>query len=201
MLNISISKGQGCEMQLRMIFMKIHVVRSYVFRVCYCFVKYLPPSYFRPFPFGPALRCLFAKGFLDSIGRNVNIESGAHFSLGGAGIRIGTNSGVGIRAQISPFVTIGDDVMMGPDVLILTRNHKFSHLNMPMRKQGYDDYRPVVIEDDVWIGARAIILPGVRIGRGSIIAAAAVVTKSVEAYSIVAGNPGRVVKRRCTPIE
>ncbi|MEV7663036.1 DapH/DapD/GlmU-related protein [Paenarthrobacter sp. NPDC089316] len=56
--------------------------------------------------------------------------------------------------------------------------------------------REVVIEDDVWIGARAIILPGVRVGRGSVVAAAAVVTKSVPPFSVVAGNPARVVKSR-----
>lgn len=65
-----------------------------------------------------------------------------------------------------------------------------------MDKQGWADEKPVVIEDDVWIGLRVTILPGVTIGKGSVIGASAVVTKSVPPYSVVAGNPAKIVKTR-----
>ena len=65
-----------------------------------------------------------------------------------------------------------------------------------MIKQGNSETKPVIIENDVWIGANVIILPGVTIHEGSIIAAGAVVTKDVECYTIVAGNPAKVIKKR-----
>ncbi len=65
-----------------------------------------------------------------------------------------------------------------------------------MDQQGFAEEKPVVIEDDVWIGSRVTILPGVTIGRGSVVGAAAVVTKDVPPYSVVAGNPAKVVKTR-----
>ncbi len=86
--------------------------------------------------------------------------------------------------------------MMGPDVVILTQNHKFDRLDIPMLEQGFKDEQPVTICDDVWIGVRAIILPGVTVGKGAIIAAGAVVTKDVCEYAIVGGNPARVIKMR-----
>ena len=67
-----------------------------------------------------------------------------------------------------------------------------------MIDQGYEDYRPVVIGDDVWIGRRVIILPGVTVGGGSIIAAGAVVSKDVKPYSIVGGVPAKQIgNRKC----
>jgi maltose O-acetyltransferase len=86
--------------------------------------------------------------------------------------------------------------MMGPDVIILTERHKFDHLDIPMREQGYDAPGPVTIGDDVWIGTRVIILPSVTIGKGAIIGAGAIVTKDVPEYAITCGNPARIVKYR-----
>jgi galactoside O-acetyltransferase len=85
---------------------------------------------------------------------------------------------------------------MGPEVYIYTQNHEFTRIDIPMDQQGWSDEKPVVIEDDVWIGSRVTILGGVTIGRGSIIGASSVVTKSCPPYSIVAGNPAQVVKKR-----
>ena len=90
--------------------------------------------------------------------------------------------------------------MMGPEVIMYNRNHKFSDLNIPMLKQGFQDVEPITIGNDVWIGVRAIILPGVEIGEGSIIGAGAVISKSVPPYSIVVGNPGKIVRNRKDPI-
>uniref|UniRef100_UPI00313FFBA6 DapH/DapD/GlmU-related protein n=1 Tax=uncultured Nitrospira sp. TaxID=157176 RepID=UPI00313FFBA6 len=91
---------------------------------------------------------------------------------------------------------IGDDVMMGPRVTIYGRDHCFDSIDVSMMDQGMGKYERIVIEDDVWIGANAIILKGVRIGKGTIVGAGAVVTKEVPPYSVVVGNPARVVRTR-----
>ena len=86
--------------------------------------------------------------------------------------------------------------MMGPNCVIYTRNHKIDRLDIPMCQQGDTVEKPVTIGDDVWIGSNVIILPGVKIASHSVIGAGAVVTKDVDEYSVVAGNPAKVVKMR-----
>lgn len=86
--------------------------------------------------------------------------------------------------------------MMGPGVVVLNRHHKMEDLKIPMRLQGYHKKDPVVIEDDVWIGTRAILMPGVRVERGAVIAASAVVTHNVCAFDVVAGVPARPIGSR-----
>jgi len=92
-------------------------------------------------------------------------------------------------------ITIGNNVMIGPKVIIWARDHKYDNRIIPMNKQGHNAQK-IVIEDDVWIGAGVIILKGVTVGRGSVIGAGSVVTKNVEAYAIVAGNPARKINER-----
>lgn len=130
---------------------------------------------------------------MHSAGKSINIEKGATFSRR---LQLGNNSGLGINCKIQGTVTIGDNVMMGPDVLIYTTNHEFKDKDMPMRMQGYQKEKPVIIGNDVWIGSRVIILPGVHIGDGCVIGAGSVVTKNVPAYCVCAGNPAKVVKER-----
>lgn len=142
---------------------------------------------------GGALRRFFAKHIIASAGKNINVEKGATFSRR---LSVGDNSGLGVNCQIQGAVSIGDNVMMGPDVLIYTTNHRFANRDIPMRKQGYQPEKPVSIGNDVWIGARVIILPGVHIGDGCVIGAGAVVTKDVPAYCVCAGNPAKVIKER-----
>lgn len=142
-----------------------------------------------------AIRSKVASKLFDRSGRNINVEKGANFGTG-KGIRIGDNSGLGINCKIRGPIIIGDDVMMGPDVMIFTSNHETKDINIPMRLQGRTGDKRVEIGDDVWIGARVIILPGVKIGKGAILAANAIITKDVPDYAIVAGNPAKVVKFR-----
>lgn len=139
------------------------------------------------------LRAFCGKLILNHCGSNVNIEKGAQFS---SEISLGNNSGIGVNALISSHVTIGNDVMMGPDCIILTSNHGMERKDVPMWQQHFSAPRPVIIGDDVWIGARVIILPGVHIGTGSVIGAGAVVTKDVAPGSIVGGNPAQLIRMR-----
>ncbi|WP_242532542.1 acyltransferase [Nocardioides sp. S5] len=125
----------------------------------------------------------------------MNIEHGADFGWGTT-VSVGDNSGIGIDAWIRADLTIGDNVMMGPQALIYGRDHVFGDLSRPMNQQGMGEYEPIVIEDDVWIGARVTILKGVTIGSGAVVAAGSVVTKDVESNSIVGGNPAKQISRR-----
>jgi len=92
-------------------------------------------------------------------------------------------------------VKIGDYVGIGPSAKIWSINHRYDQLDTPIYAQGWTK-APVVIREDVWIAADCFIMPGVVIGRGSVISAGTVLAKSVRPYSVVAGNPGRIVGYR-----
>jgi len=151
----------------------------------------LPVSYF---PFGKIakkFRYYCASKIVAQIGKNVNIEKGS--SILPSTLKIGDNSGIGINAFIGDYVTIGNNVMMGPDCLIYTQNHRFD--KDKLQYVGCTETKPVIIQDDVWIGARVIILPGVTIGKGSTIGAGAIVSNNIPEYSVAVGNPAKVVKK------
>lgn len=98
-------------------------------------------------------------------------------------------------------IVIGSHVIFGPEVTIRGGNHRIDMVGRLMKSIRDEEKRPeddrgVVIEDDVWVGTRAVILSGVRIGRGAVVGAGAVVTKSVPAYGIVVGNPARLLRFR-----
>lgn len=139
------------------------------------------------------VRGLCGKLILNHCGEHVNIEKGAQFS---AEISLGDYSGIGVNSLISSGVTIGNHVMMGPECMIFTTNHGMDRLDIPMDQQPSSNIRPVMIGNDVWIGARVTILPGVQIGDGSVIGAGSVVTKNVEPCSVVAGNPAKLIRKR-----
>ena len=139
------------------------------------------------------IRYFLVKGYIQNCGKCVNIQPNATIAKR---VCIGDYSGVGRNSLIQGGVNIGKHVMMGPEVYIYTQNHDFKRTDITMDKQGWSTEKTVVIEDDVWIGSRVTILPGVTIGEGSIIGASSVVTKSCPPYSIVAGNPAVVVKYR-----
>lgn len=152
--------------------------------------RVLPLSH-HPFGrFGNCVRVRLAAGVVESLEKSVTIQRGANLHRD---VRIGEGSLIGENCVISEETEIGRRVLIGPDVLVYTQNHAFDLESRTYR--GMSDRVPVCIEDDVWVGARAIILPGVRIGRGSTVGAGSVVTKSVPPFSVAAGNPARVVKR------
>ena len=172
-------------------------IRQFLGRALYNLLgKHMPLSDSRRSFGSKKVRAFCGKLMLEHCGKNVNIEQGARFS---SAVRLGDNSGIGINARIEAHVTIGNDVMMGPECMMFTSNHASADLTFPMNRQGFDAPRPIVIEDDVGIGARVSILPGGRVGKGSIIGAGSVVTHDVAPYSIVGGNPARLIRSRKEP--
>lgn len=135
-----------------------------------------------------------------SLGRNTTIMSQSKLYAGGGGfIRMGDNvnmnNNVMINARGKGSISIGNNVLIGPNSVIRSNNHSFGRTDIPIREQGID-YGEITIEDDVWIAANAVILPNVRIGRGAIVAAGAVVAKDVAPFTIVGGVPAKEIGAR-----
>jgi acetyltransferase-like isoleucine patch superfamily enzyme len=148
------------------------------------------------------LHCLSGRGVW--IGNHTSIDRNAWLHCGGTlqdhdhgYVEIGDYSFVGCNAVLGAGggIRIGNHVLIGQGVNIHAENHCFSDPSRLIRQQGVS-YQGVVIEDDVWIGAKATILDGVTIGRGAIVGAGAVVTEPVPASSIVMGVPARAVGLR-----
>ncbi len=108
---------------------------------------------------------------------------------------IGDDSGIGMRSSVGT-VIIGRNVIIGDELIAISRNHEFADTNKPIKEQGFQEDRPIIVDDNVWIGARVILLPGIHIGEGAVIGAGAVVTKDVCPYAIVGGNPAREIGKR-----
>ncbi|MDE2028752.1 MAG: CatB-related O-acetyltransferase [Candidatus Omnitrophica bacterium] len=161
----------------------------------YGFAQHLPSGNLPLCRIFRSLRFFICRPMFASCGKDVNIEHGAFFHSGKA-VSIGNFSGIGINANLSGKITIGDYVMMGRDVVIMTRNHEFFRTDIPMVQQGFRQEKPIVIGNDVWIGDRVIILAGVRVGDGAIIGAGSVVTRDVIPYAVVGGIPARVIRMR-----
>lgn len=153
--------------------------------------KLLPQSTYCP-P-ARALRGFFARCICASAGRDINVERGATF---GPLCSIGDRSGIGVRCELYGEVRIGDDVMMAPECCFYTRNHRTDRIDVPMGQQGDTEPEPIRIGNDVWIGRRAMFMPGVEVGDHCIVAAGAVVTKSFPPYTVLGGVPAEVIGSR-----
>lgn len=160
----------------------------------YLFARHLPRSDVK-YSFGSrAIRAFVLKQLFKKCGEKVNIEPKVIFyNLFES--EIGNFSGIGMYSQVGT-VKIGNDVMIGTGLIALSSNHEFNNAEIPMRLQGFQKDRPIIIENDVWIGSRVTILPGVRIATGAVIGAGSVVTKDVPAYGIAAGNPAHIIRYR-----
>ena len=142
-----------------------------------------------------------------SIGYNFSFDPHGVYTY--ENISIGNNVNLGYHPIIicsRSKIIIGNNVMFGPEVTIRGGNHRIDILGRTMIsvrdcEKRIEDDPGVIIEDDVWIGTRAIILAGVTIGHGAVVAAGAVVTKSVPPYSIVGGNPAKIIRMRWTTNE
>lgn len=178
-------------------YFRYHLQRGFWFAFYYVFARHLPVSYkYQGLGrISKYLRGLACSNLFQKAGKNINIEQGADFDSGWL-VEVGDNSSIGIRCKIPADLQMGNNVMMGPEVMVFGPNHKADDLSIPIQEQGYEESRPVTIADDVWVGARVIILSGVSVGKGAIIGAGAVVTKDVPPYAVCVGNPARVVRFR-----
>lgn len=142
------------------------------------------------------LRGYIWRPFLKKCGKNFQPLQGVRLLSPGL-IDIGDNVFVNHNTDIygQGGVSIGNNVIIGQNVNIMSVNHAYADWRRPIRDQGITTAK-IVIEDDVWIGGNSTILPGVKIGRGAIVGANAVVTKDIEEYSIVGGVPARPIKKR-----
>jgi len=147
---------------------------------------------------GNKLRRIITRNIFKNQGKNINIFENVYFG-NGTNISVGDNSGIGPESRLitAERITIGSNVIIGPRAMILTGNHNFSDPNIPVNKQGSTEL-PVIIEDDVWIGANVTILPGIIIQKGSVIGAGSVITKNVAPFTVVGGNPAKEIGLRGT---
>ncbi len=133
-------------------------------------------------------------------GKNVHVQWTATFSAPNKKVWIGNNVGIGPYCAVTSDLIIGNDVLIAPNVAMLSRYaHRSDLVGTSMFQGPRADRGEIVIEDDVWIGFGAMILSGVRVGRGSIIAAGAVVIQDVPRYSILIPKREHILKQRFTP--
>jgi len=161
----------------------------------YLIFKHLPSTNSATDPI-VRVRVFLCRMIFKSVGNNVNIQKGVYFGKGNK-ISIGDFSGIGENSRLAQAdeIIIGNNVLIGQELMVVTQNHNFSDKDQLIREQG-GTTKPVIIGNNVWIGARVIILPGVTIGDGAIIAAGSVVVKSISAFSIAGGVPAKIIKER-----
>ena len=156
---------------------------------------------------GIKLRESFYRRQLKSLGGNPTFESGIRFGAPHL-VDVGENCVLGRNVHLNAGeckgIYLGNNVAIADGTYFRSGNHSFDRLDVPIQSQGHNsatiDFEgreySIVVEDNVWIGARAIILSGAHIGEGSVISAGAVVSSKVQPYSVVVGNPGRTVSNR-----
>lgn len=180
------------------------IIRGRNFKVTtlLCLVAYYAFAYWLPGSYSPIwgglcrrIRVSLCKHIFAYCGANVNIERKANFGSG-LDVEIGDESGLGINCCIPSNTKIGKYVMMGPNCYILPHNHKFERTDIPMCHQGLSPKLQTVIHDDVWIGRDVLMTPGRTIKKGSIIAGGCVLCKDFQEYSVIGGNPARLIRSR-----
>ena len=128
-----------------------------------------------------------------SLGDYSVVESYSCINNAVGDVIIGDHTRVGLHNTVIGPVTIGSHVNLAQGITVTALNHNFAEKGLRIDEQGVST-NPVTIGDDIWIGANAVILPGVTIGNHSVIAAGAVVTKDVPPYTLVAGVPAKIIK-------
>ena len=151
-------------------------------------------------------RSSFDTGITVTGHENISIGHHCTFSKGcfiiahsGGNIRIGENFSINVNSYIGAAdggnINIGNNVLIAQNVVLRASNHNFSDNTIPINKQGHSIGK-IIIEDDCWIGANVVVTPNVKIGKNSIVGAGAVVTSDIEPFSIVAGVPAKLIRKR-----
>ncbi len=146
----------------------------------------------RRWPLSDSIRRLSGKLMFNYCGNKVDL--GRHVSFS-SNLFIGNSSSIGDYTQLQGEIHIGNNVMIAPKCAFIAMDHIISQTNIPMNQQG-EIYRPIYINDNVWIGYGVTILKGVHIGKGAVCAAGAVVTHDVPDYAIVGGVPAKIIRFR-----
>lgn len=178
---------------MRLTFKQVFCLSAY-----YGFAQFLPNSYCSLFCLGKIsnwLRILLCKGIFKKCGDLRTINRRVYFSTGES-IEIGDNSGIGANCDIPKDIIIGKNVMLSRQSFILSRNHRFDRIDIPINDQGFYDSKQTIIDDDCWIGLRTIITPGRHISKGTIVGMGSVLTKDFPEYSIVGGTPAKLIRSR-----
>ncbi len=128
------------------------------------------------------------------LGVNSTIEDFATINNGVGDVIIGDRTRIGISNVVIGPVTIGNDVMFAQNIVVSGLNHGYEDINTPPAIQKVS-VKQITISDDCWIGANAVITAGVTVGKHSIVAAGSIVTKDVPPFSIVGGNPAKLIKQ------
>lgn len=198
-MNKSLIQTVAAKGILESVFVSVSLVRSYIYSFIYAWCLRM-----RGYVIDASVlfkgKAFFSQSTKKSIfirsntvlGNNVRIDSGFQGKIN-IGEHVLIDDCCFISSQNSIF--IGNNVLIAAYSFITDFNHSFESREIPIRTQGYVR-KAVYIEDDVWIGAHSIILPGVKIGKGAVVGAGSVVTKSVAPYTIVAGSPAKVIHKR-----
>jgi len=168
-------------------------MRKFWLIIYYLLFRNLPSSYF---PLGKLFNFLRV-GTLKKIiriGENNCIQTGFRFGNKDV-LTIGNNCQINENVYIQSAI-IGNYVLIAQNVAILAVTHLFDSTDIPIMMQDSTKAKPVIIEDDVWIGRNAVVMPGLTLGKGSIIGAGAVITKNVPPYAIVGGVPAKIIRYR-----
>lgn len=202
--NFSVPAPRVLALPLVSVFLAARSVYYFLVRVCFCepFFKTYCTRYGKNLHTGPFVHWVQGRGDL-IVGDNVTVEGKCSFLFAARyskrpTIVIGDNSGVGHLSNftVGDRITIGRNCRIGAAVSILdSPGHPLDPaLRLEGKPASREEVRPVVIEDNVWIGVYSIIMPGVTIGQGSVVAAGSVVMAPVPANVLVAGNPARQVR-------
>ena len=170
------------------------ITKHFFLFLYYSIFKHLPSTSMPLGKLSNKLRNITCKNIFKDINTNSVIKRGVYFGTG-ENIVMGNNSQLGENSRVPNNLIVGNNVMMGLEVLILGVKHGYKNSNLPPIDQGYEKVDPVVIKDGAWIGARVIILPGIKVGENCVIGAGSVVTKDVEKNTIVGGVPAILIKK------
>lgn len=174
----------------------LNFIKKYFFKHAFLIYSYMLNLIFVIIDLMPHfVRYIFFKVFFKKYGKNVMIDYKTFFRYMG-GIQIGNNVSINrgceffTSANLGTIIDIKDNVTFSPNVKIYSAGHDYKYLDLP------DTSGDITINEYVWIGGNSVILQGVNIGAYSIISASSIVTKDVPPYSIVAGIPAKIIKKR-----
>lgn len=129
------------------------------------------------------------------IGDDSTVEDFTTINNGVGDVYIGDRTRIGLGCTLIGPVKVGNDVRIAQNVVLSGLNHKYEDDSVPISEQGVTTNR-IIVEDETWIAANCVILPGVTIGKHSVVSAGSIVRRNVPAYSVVSGNPAKVIKKR-----